>query len=422
MGIYGWLRICFFNLLLVAALGILLRYKIAFSLPLVLQKNVLHSHSHFAFNGWITQCLMVLMLQYLSRQHLADTFSKYKPILLLNLLTSYGMLVSFILQGYALASISFSTLSIFTSYIFAYMYWKDLNRVAGNGQSHWWFKAALVFNILSSFGAFSLAIIMANKIGDQKIVLSAIYYFLHFQYNGWFFFACMGLFFSKIKLTDHRLSRRIFWLFALACVPAYFLSILWSALDPLLYWVIVLASLAQTVAWILFLTLLHHNRAVLRTVFTKNAGWLLLLSLTACTIKIALQQFSVIPFLSTLAFGFRPIVIGYLHLVLLGVITLFLVGYIVSTRLIAAGKITMYGIVIFVAGIFLNELLLMTQGVGAISDVMIPNLNIALFIVALIMFSGLLVLNLSLRKRSDPASDSLAESNGGRSTLPQVGV
>jgi hypothetical protein len=157
-------------------------------------------------------------------------------------------------------------------------------------------------------------------------------------------------------------------------------------------------------------------------VFTKNAGWLLLLSLTACTIKIALQQFSVIPFLSTLAFGFRPIVIGYLHLVLLGVITLFLVGYIVSTRLIAAGKITMYGIVIFVAGIFLNELLLMTQGVGAISDVMIPNLNIALFIVALIMFSGLLVLNLSLRKRSNPASDSLAESNGGRSTLPQVGV
>jgi hypothetical protein len=422
MGIYGWLRICFFNLLLVAVLGILLRYKIAFSLPLVLQKNVLHSHSHFAFNGWITQCLMVLMLQYLTRQQLTDSFSKYKPILLLNLLTSYGMLVSFILQGYALASISFSTLSIFVSYAFAYMYWKDLSRVAGKGHSHLWFKAALVFNILSSFGAFSLAIIMANKIGDQKIVLSAIYYFLHFQYNGWFFFACMGLFFSKIKLLNTHLANKIFWLFAIACVPAYFLSILWSALDPLLYWVIVLASLAQTVAWILFLRLLHQHRELLKTIFTKNAGWLLLLSLAACTIKISLQQFSVIPFLSTLAFGFRPVVIGYLHLVLLGVITLFLVGYIVSSRLIAAGRITMYGIVIFVAGIFLNELLLMTQGIGAISDVMIPNLNVALFFVALIMFSGLLVLNLSIRRPAEPTSDSLAESYGSGGTLPEVGV
>jgi hypothetical protein len=40
----------------------------------------------------------------------------------------------------------------------------------------------------------------------------------------------------------------------------------------------------------------------------------------------------------------------------------------------------------------------MTQGVGAISDIMIPNLNVALLFVAVIMFSGLLVLNLSIKK------------------------
>jgi hypothetical protein len=271
---------------------------------------------------------------------------------------------------------------------------------------------------MSSLGAFSLAIIMANKVADQKIVLSAIYYFLHFQYNGWFFFACMGLLFSKIKLPDLRLSKKIFWLFAIACVPAYFLSVLWSAIDPFLYWVIVLASLAQAVGWILFLHLLYQNREVLKGVFTKGARLLLLLSLIACTIKIALQQFSVIPFLSDLAFGFRPIVIGYLHLVLLGVITLFLVGYIVSSGFIVARKMTFYGIGIFVAGIFLNELLLMTQGIGAISDVMIPNLNVALLFVALIMFSGLLVLNLSIKKPGELLSDSFAESNGSRGVAP----
>ncbi len=410
MVLHRWLRICFFNLLLVAALGVLLRYKIAFSLPLVLQKNVLHSHSHFAFNGWITQCLLVLMVHYLGKQQLQNAFSKYKPILWLNLLTAYGMLVSFILQGYALASISFSTLSIFVSYAFAYLYWSDINRLPRNSSAHMWFKAALVFNILSSIGAFSLAIIMANKIADQKITLSAIYYFLHFQYNGWFFFACVGLFLSKVKLPHMGLPKKIFWLFAVSCVPAYFLSVLWAAIHPLLYLLVVLSSLAQSAGWILFLRMLYQNRLLIKNSFSKNVSWLLLLSLIACSVKIALQQFSVIPFLSNLAFGFRPIVIGYLHLVLLGVITLFLVGYVVSSRLIAVNTKSLTGVVIFVAGIFLNELLLMVQGIGAISDVMIPNLNLALLLVALIMFSGLLVLNLSITKSGSTQLDSLAES------------
>ena len=167
MDIYRWLRICFFNLLLVSVLGILLRYKIAFSLPIILQKNVLHSHSHFAFSGWITQCLMVLMLYYLNTQQLPNIFARYKLILILNLVSAYGMLVSFILQGYAIASISFSTLSVFTAYTFAWMYWKDLNRLPGKSGSTLWFRAALVFNVLSSFGAYALAFIMVNKIGDQ---------------------------------------------------------------------------------------------------------------------------------------------------------------------------------------------------------------------------------------------------------------
>lgn len=402
MDIYRWLRICFFNLLLVSVLGILLRYKIAFSLPIVLQKHVLHSHSHFAFSGWITQCLMVLMLHYLSTQQLPNLSARYRPILILNLVSAYGMLVSFILQGYAFASISFSTLSVFTAYAFAWMYWKDLNQLPGKSHSTLWFKAALVFNVLSSFGAYALAFIMVNKIGDQKLSLSSIYYFLHFQYNGWFFFACMGLFFSKIKMQLSTPSNKIFWLFAISCIPAYFLSVLWAAIHPLLYWIVVLASLTQTIGWVFFLRMIHTQRDAVQNAFPKSARWLLGLSLAACSIKIALQLFSVIPSLSTLAFGFRPIVIGYLHLVLLGVITLFLIGFIVASEILQTNKGRFAGIVIFVGGIFFNELFLMAQGIGAITDVMVPNLNVILFFVALIMFSGILVLNLSIKPATNP--------------------
>src|SRR3954468_12581724 len=111
-----WMSIALFNLMLVAILGVIMRYKIAYSLPFVEQKYVLHAHSHFAFGGWITQALMSLMVASISKQVNKNYFKKYRFILIANLVTSYGMLVSFIYQGYALFSIIFSTLSIFAGY------------------------------------------------------------------------------------------------------------------------------------------------------------------------------------------------------------------------------------------------------------------------------------------------------------------
>ncbi len=397
MTIKTWLRVCFFNLLLVAVLGVLLRYKIAFSLPFVDQKNVLHSHSHFAFTGWITQALLVVMVHYLVQQNQQDSFRKYKFLLLANLVCAYGMLVSFILQGYAFFSISFSTLSIIVAFIFAYQYWKDLGKIEAPSIVHWWFKAALFFNVISSAGAFTLAFVMALKLTSQKIYLASVYYFLHFQYNGWFFFACMGLFFYLAKCFQHKYARAIFWLFTIACVPAYFLSILWAAIHPALYGLVVFAALAQTTAWVLFLKLIIDERKRLASIFGKNTIRLLMLSGIACSIKIILQLGSVVPFLSKLAFGFRPIVIGYLHLVLLGVITLFLLAYIFSLRVLKTTALTGVAVAIFVGGIFLNELLLMAQGVAAITSTWLPYTNESLLGAAVLLFTGVLLLNLSLR-------------------------
>ena len=110
------LKISLFNLLLVASIGVVLRYKILYSLPFVDQKQLLHGHSHFAFAGWIAHTLMVLFVAYLSRYRQRDEFKKYKYVLIINLISAYGMLLSFPVQGYGLVSISFSTLSVFTFY------------------------------------------------------------------------------------------------------------------------------------------------------------------------------------------------------------------------------------------------------------------------------------------------------------------
>lgn len=389
-----YLKIAFLNLLVVAFLGVLMRYKILYSLPFIDQKNLLHGHSHFAFSGWITQTLMVLLVAYLSKETGKDEFISYKKLLLANLITAYGMLVAFPIQGYGMVSIFFSTLSVFISYTFAYRFWKDLNKIVTQSVAHYWFKAGLLLNVFSSIGTFGLAFMMANKITDQEWYLAAVYFYLHFQYNGWFFFTCMGLFHVILptQIISDKKFKKIFWLFALASVPAYFLSTLWLSLPWWVYSLVVLASFSQVIAWIILVRAFFTHRKIIITTVRKEAKWLLWLSAAALTIKLLLQMGSTIPSLSQLAFGFRSIVIAYLHLVLLGVITMFLLGYIFTLNVLTVKKTTVYGIVIFVAGIFLNELMLMLQGVASFSYTIIPYTNELLLSFALMMFSGILLL------------------------------
>ena len=395
----NWLRISFLNLLIVSFIGVILRYKIAFSLPFINQNYLLHGHSHFAFAGWLTQVLMVLMIQYLSQYRGDDVFKKFRWLLYGNLVTAYGMLIFFPLQGYGFGSISFSTLSIINSYFFAIKYWKDLNTIMHKNTSHLWYKAALLFSVISSLGAFSLAYMMANKIIHQNWYLAAIYYFLHFQYNGWFFFAGMGLFVSRLEkiISATKQLKIIFWLFCLACIPAYFLSTLWMSIPLLIYWIVIASAIAQFTGWMMLVNIIFKNKGDIKQNLPKKSRQLLLLSAIALTIKLLLQVGSTHPSLSQLAFGFRPIVIGYLHLVLLGVITIFILGYIISMNLLAAGKYFITGVWIFISGIIINEILLMLQGVTGLSYIVVPWMSELLFSAAIIMFGGILVFTCNIR-------------------------
>ena len=395
-----WLNISFFNLLILALIGAILRYKIAFAFPFVDQKHLLHGHSHFAFAGWITQVLMVLMVQHLCQYKGDGIFKKYRWVLYGNLLTAYGMLISFPLEGYGLSSNTFSTLSIINSWFFAWLYWKDLNSLNNKSIGHYWFKAALFFYVISSLGAFSLVYMVITRVIHQNWYLAAEYYYLHFQYNGWFFFACMGLLISWLekKILYKKELKIIFWLFFIAGIPAYFLSALWMPIPMLVYWLVIASAIAQFAGWVLLVKIFFKNKMIIKTGFPKTGRQLLLLSAIALTAKLLLQLGSTHPALSRLAFGFRPIVIGYLHLVLLGVITVFIIGYVISMQLMVVKTLRNAGAWIFVAGIIINEILLMLQGIMGLSYVIIPYINELLLVAALIMFSGLLLLQGNIRR------------------------
>ena len=57
--------------------------------------------------------------------------------------------------------------------------------------------------------------------------------------------------------------------------------------------------------------------------------------------------------------------------------------------------------IIFIVGIFINEFILMIQGIAAFSYLSIPYLNLLLFIIAIIMFLGIGIIFFSIKNRAE---------------------
>ncbi|MEP6626728.1 MAG: hypothetical protein ABJA32_02045 [Ginsengibacter sp.] len=389
-----WIQIALINFCVVALAGVTMRYKINFSLPAVNQKYLMHAHSQFAFVGWVAVGLMTLMVRYLIRNNVHTNYRKYHWILLADVIASYAMFISFIIQGYDVWSITFSTLTIFISYFFIFFYWKDLNKVVDAGFSRAWQKAALLLWAFSSMGAFMLAYLMANHIMIQDLYFSAVYFFMHFQYNGWFLFVCFGVFFSYMHrlglIRIGVLSRRLFIVMAITVVPTYFLSILWMRLPLALHWIANISAVLQLLVLFYFFKILQVVRKSESIQFTWSTKWLWIMASTAFILKIILQMLSTMPFLSHFAFGFRPVVIGYLHLSFVGVISLFILGYINEFIHRFRGRVSGIGAVIFVTGFVVQEIILMLQGLEAMNVEPIKYANIILFYCAILMAAGLI--------------------------------
>lgn len=386
-----WLKFSVVNLFLVALLGMLMRYKIGFDFPFFVQKHLLHSHSHFAFAGWISHTLMVLMIYSLKNKTSGIFLPKYTWLVIANLVCSYGMLVFFIIQGYAFWSILFSTLSIFVSYLFAYFYIKDL-KLVGKETSKNWYKGALFFYVISSLGTFFLAYTVASGKLMFNPYLASIYYYLHFQYNGWFLFACIGLLADFLKLNNHEntlFNKAFRWLF-ISTLVTYMLSVLWLKIPAWLYVITIIFSVIQFAVWIGMLILVIRKKGEILKYQPLFLQYFLKFAGLCLTLKFVFQLLSVIPSLSQFVFGVRSIIIAYLHLILLGVISLFLLYYIYANKFLTLIKTTKNGLIGFAFGIFLNEFILAIQGMSAFGYILVPKINELLFGATLVMFTSLI--------------------------------
>jgi hypothetical protein len=397
-----WAKYALLNFVVLAAVGVLLRYKIMFSLPWVDQKHLLHGHSHFAFAGWVGLTLYLAIIFLIKPQ--PPLLKKLEWLLIAQQVSSYGMLFTFPFKGYAASSITFSTLSIFISYVFAWLVIKELLQRKQSNHENKWLITGLICNIVSSFGTFVLAYLMISKNLHQDWYFGSVYFFLHFQYNGFFLFTIgamavqyLTLYMNKAEVIS---SNRFYNFLVIALVPSFFLSLMWMRIPEWMYYTAVAGALLQ-IAALVFMSKLFP---LLRNIFHKHLRpiikWFWLFAASAFVIKIILQAFSAIPQLNTYAFGVRPIVIGFLHLVLLAFVSVFLIGYLLQQQMLQlttpVSKIAAW---LFLSSVLLNEVLLMLQGLMAMFYETIPYMNFYLFGTAVLLFLSLIGLLLTNNKR-----------------------
>lgn len=378
----NWRYVILFNLILVALVGVLMRYKIVAPMPGIEHRNLMHGHSHFAFGAWVSLSLFYLIIEQFNIKitHINRWFTWYYTALLLSF-------ASFLVFGYnTLSLLSIAHILIPLSGII-FLLFKSAISIPKLPKIV--LRAGLIYLILSQLGLLFLSYRMANPFGGQTIYLSALYFYLHFSYNGWFFLGILALALGKIK-TNNNLTKAV-WTLVLTAAPAYILSLLWLKIDISFRLIAGAAAILQLLAFAFLVKAIW--KPIVQTITLRITKLLWFLAFVAVFIKFILQTCSVFPVFETFAFAHRAIIIGYIHLVLLGFVTLFLIGnYLLQGYWKIAARPTKIGLALFVSGIILNELVLFLQGLFAITMTGFAGTNTYLFWIAIMLFIGLVTL------------------------------
>lgn len=393
-----WLKICVFNFFVVSVVGVMMRYNMAFSLPGFNHKFMQESHSHFAFYGWVSAGIFLFVTKYLSENYPKINLKKYQYLMISNQIGSYGMLFTFLYGGYFWLSIVLSSIALFTG--FAYFIFLLIDTKSNKNPEIMWLKSGAFFATFSAIGIFGLAYFSSKKEEFDVLFRASTYFYLHYQYNGFFIFSCIGLLLISLKKLgieiEEKLNKTIFYLLFFGCFLGYGLSILWIEMNPIFYGFFILISIVQLFGAILFLnwirkTDLFNNQNFIQKLLISVFGF-------AFILKFLLQGLSAIPALGVFAFSNINIVIAYLHLVLLMGISLFLIWKILQLVEIEFNKLLKFSILLLVFGIVCNEIVLALSGIFSIFY--IPFLSAKywlLFVSVVIMFSiGIFIKSLKL--------------------------
>ncbi|HVS90860.1 MAG TPA: hypothetical protein VHE59_02435 [Mucilaginibacter sp.] len=360
-------QLAIINFIVLTILGLILRYVHIGDIATINYQFLLHAHSHFAFSGWMFFSIALLITGLIDKNAMPVSF---KWVLLLALVSAYGMLVSFYLQGYKPVSIAFSTLFVIVTYRFTFLALrKQALKNSVNALSYRLIRAALIFLCLSSIGPFALGPLMAMGMKNTPYYQDAIYIYLHFQMNGFMLLAAWGLFASALPgIQLATVNKRWLDLFIYSTVALYFIFTLWCRPGILFQVLAALGAVVNLISWVA-LCIGYRNKLPACSTLVKAA-------LAASTLKIVFQVLVCIPSVGEWVFSNRDLIIGYIHLLTLGIIT-----PLILDQMLQRGYINNWrpAIWIYIGAAVAYLMLLFLQPVFSRVGVLIPGYQLWLF-------------------------------------------
>jgi hypothetical protein len=356
-----------FNLSVLAALGLVLRSKMIFALPFINYNHLLEAHSHFALGGWLTFVIMVVFTYELLPENLSRK-SGYHFLLGSIFICAWCMLLCFQTWGYCAISNLFTIFFILLNYAWSGIFLKDFLKTKAEFPVKWLAVFSILFLICSASGPFIIAYIYYTKNFDAFLYRNALFTYLHFLYNGFFTLAVLAILFKLIgEKISAKAIKNMRWFSMAICasvVPSLFITYLWQDPNVWIRFIAIIGSLLLLFSFYLFLITAVSLRSVYKQE-TPGTRFLILISLGSLMLKILLQSFTVFPAIGNAIFGNRPVIMGFLHMVFLGFVSLFVLAYFKRQGILNANRnLVNVAIHIFAIAVIINEVLLLTQGLA----------------------------------------------------------
>jgi hypothetical protein len=376
-------------------------------MPWLVFKPWLHAHSHVAMLGWVFPVVLLAMVGQ-DRQRLPKSFL---ATLDLSQLMVMGMLVSFPWQGYGAVSIACSLGQLVLGYVLVAQVWRTTAHWPVMG-SRTLVRLAFIFQLTSTMGIWAMGPLLHSGLAGTEWYYWSIQWFLHFQFNGWFWFAAMaiGSRWAELHGVTVRLDPLTTALWATSTVLSFALVVAWSERLLLVLSVNAIGVLLQVVAAWRTMQAMRHARL---EAYVKTTPWmrvligLMLLSMAA---KVGAQALVAMPMVANMALTLRNFVVGFIHLNTLGAITALLLAFAVSQGWFNEEQRTVrLGFILFITGFASSELLLFAQGMAFWSGWgLLPGYYWALFCASALLPCAMGILLLKGRSASfhpSPTSD-----------------
>jgi mono/diheme cytochrome c family protein len=391
----NWMRWAFGFFFLAVSLGLVMRSFHVVEIPYFEYRNILHTHSHLALLGWGYLMLIGGMVFGLVKKK--DQIKDYKWLFLGTVIALLGMLFSFPFQGYGAISISFSTLHMLLSYGFAYKLLKVIQSLEKTPAIRL-IRLAIWFMVISTLGLWALGPISATLGRMHELYFMTIQWFLHFQLNGWFVLGVLGLILLYFEEKGFKITWPAYqeWVLSISVVMTFMLAVTWAEPQPIFFQINGIAVVIQGVAYFWILKSIFN---LLKTDHLKGfAKLLLILALASLVAKAILQGLLVFPSIAVISYSIRMYVIGFLHLVLLGAMTMGVSSVAISRGWINERPISKLGWILLIIGFVITEALLFLQGTLVWLKLgFLPEYNFWLFLASCLFPISLALLLVGLR-------------------------